>query len=182
MGAARRRRLSPGQQTHCIVVGVIVEECVPTSLTFNCHHHILEPQTAEQSFHCQHHKPVCRAKLRSHRKPWPKVQGHGRDRKTGKEHLLGLVGKCSLFCHLLQSILTHSGICSVLQKTWTNRATKREGATIDASGDKGRWMISHSALVACKKQNTQRPCLGIALGHGGTSLAAPEPAPSPGLQ
>lgn len=59
---------------------------------------------------------------------------------------------------------------------------KREGVTIDASGDKGRWMISHSALVACEKQNSQRLCLGIALGHGGTSLAAPEPATSPGFQ
>lgn len=130
-GAARRRRLSPGQQTHCIVVGVIVEERVPASLTFDCQHHILQPQAAEQRFHCQHYKPVCRAKLRSCREPWPKVQGHGRDRKTGMEHLLGLVGKCSLFCHLLQRILMSSGISSLLQKTWTSRATKREGATIN---------------------------------------------------
>lgn len=68
------------------------------------------------------------------------------------EHLSGLVGKQCLCWHRLQKALTSLGICSVLEKTWKSRATKRRGKyRIILSGAWGRWMISHTALVACKK-------------------------------
>lgn len=57
--------LSPGQKTHCVVVGVGVEECVPATLTFNFRHHILIFKVTEQCFHGQQSKSACRAKPRS---------------------------------------------------------------------------------------------------------------------
>ena len=88
-GGAGRRGTSPGQQAYCVVVGLSIEKCVPAMLTFDRQHHSLVVKTAEQCFHGQHCKAVCRAKPRSCREPWPRLQGHGRDRRTGMEHLLG---------------------------------------------------------------------------------------------
>lgn len=68
--------LSPGQKTHCIVVGVSVEECVPATLTFNFRHHILIVKMTEQCFHGQQCKSVCRSKPRSCQESWPQIQGH----------------------------------------------------------------------------------------------------------
>lgn len=56
--------LSPGQKTHCIVLGVGVEECVPATLPFNFRHHILILKVTEQCFHSQQCKSVRRAKPR----------------------------------------------------------------------------------------------------------------------
>lgn len=47
-----------------MVVGVSVEECVPATLAFNFRHHILILQMAEQCFHGQEYKSVCRGQSR----------------------------------------------------------------------------------------------------------------------
>lgn len=156
-GGAGRRGLSPGQQTHCAVAGLSVEECVPATLTFDFKHHILVVKTAEECFHGQHCKSVCRAKPRSRWEPWPRLRGHGRDGKSEMEHLSGLVGRQPSCWHPLQKVSTSSGISSVLKKIWKSRARKRRGkCTFKLSRHLGRQRISRSALVACRKQDTQR--------------------------
>lgn len=124
---AGRRGLSPGQQPHCAVVGLSVEERVPATLTFHFKGYKPVAQTAEQCFHSQHYKPVCRAKPRSRWQPWLQAQGHGRAGRTGMEHLLGLVGRPPSSWHSLQKVSTSSGICSVLYTTWKSRARRRRG-------------------------------------------------------
>ena len=203
-GGAGRRGLSPGQQTHCTVVGLSVEECVPATLTFHCKHHILIAEMAEQCFHGQHCKSVGRAKPRSCWEPRPQLRGHGRAGRTGMEHLLGLVGRQPSCWHPLQKVSTFSGICSVVKKIWKSRARKKRGkSTSILRGHLGSRRISCSALVACRKQNTQRQrsvprrprgraraweaeaqALPWATGNAGGApgLAAPNPAPNPGFQ
>jgi len=156
-GGAGLRGLSPGQQTHCAVVGLRVEECFPAMLTVDFKDHMLVPNRAEQCFHGQHCKPACRAKPRSRWERRPQLQGYGPDGRTGMGHLLGLVGRRSSSWHSLQHVSDSSGICSVLRNTWKSRARKSWWkCTFKLSGQQGILRMSCSTLVACRKQNTRR--------------------------
>lgn len=201
---AGTRGFSPGQQTHCTVVGLSAEERVPATLTFDVKHHIVIPNAAEQCFHSQHCKSVCRAKPRSRWEPRPWLRGHARDGRTGVEHLLGLVGGQPSCWHPLQKVSTSSGICCVAKKIWESRARKMRGkSTFSPCVHPGSRRISCSTLVACRKQITQRqssvprcphgraraqegeaqaPSWATGDAGGAPALAAPTPAPNPGFQ
>ena len=79
----RGETVSPGQQAHCIVVGVGTEQGVPDTLALQSQQLLVTPQSAKQSLHGLHCKSVCTAKPRSHWERWLWAQGHGKDRTSG---------------------------------------------------------------------------------------------------
>lgn len=95
-GGSREKGVSPGQESHCIVVGVSTEQRVPASLAFHGYHNTLTLHSAEQDLQGLHRKPVCRAKPRSCWQPWLlpwKGWGHWEDWDGAP---LGVGGKAQL--------------------------------------------------------------------------------------
>lgn len=117
------KTVSPGQQTHCVVMGVSTDQCVPDMLALQRHHLIVTPQLAERSLQGLHCKPVCISKaqvtlgaLALATRAW-----EGQD----DWDLLGLVRRQCSSQHALQKFSTSSGNCSVVTKTWKSRATNK---------------------------------------------------------